>query len=223
MERMNYKDIIIKYIDKYDKDEPIFLEDIRKYVLDSNKRYNLQITIDTNKFFEHLNVIINRLVKENYIKNYIKGIYYKPTANIFGEMPLDKSKIIEKKYLKDKFNKINGYITGAKLFNQLGLTTQIPNATTIVTNNCNNKYDYKIEYLNIIIRKADINITEMNYKYLQLIDILLNKEKINIEVNNENEIIRKFIKNNKLDFEKILKYAKETNNRKILDKLFELV
>lgn len=223
MERTKYKELILTYIDKYDKDEPIFLEDIRKYVLNSNKQYNLQITIESNKILEHLNVIINRLVKENYIKNYVKGIYYKPTANIFGEMPLDKLKIIEKKYLVNESNKINGYITGAKLFNQLGLTTQIPKITTIVTNNCNNKYDYKVDYLNIIIRKPEIKITEKNYKYLQLIDILLNKEKINIEVDNYNKIVRKFIKTNKLDFEKILKYAKQTNNKRILEKLYELV
>lgn len=223
MEGTKYKELIVEYIDKYDKDEPIFLEDIRKYVLNFTNQYDEMLLENIKALEQYMNVIINRLVKDNYIKNYVKGIYYKPTENIFGEMTLDKIKIIEKKYLVDEYNKINGYITGAKLFNQLGLTTQIPKITTIVTNNCNNKYDYKVDYLNIIIRKPEISITENNYKYLQLIDILLNKEKINIEVDNYNKIINKFIKTNKLDYEKILKYAKETNNKKILEKLYEIV
>ena len=40
------------------------------------------------------------------------------------------------------------------------------------------------------------------------------------EVDNYDEIIYKFIKENQLDFEKIIKYARETNNKKILEKLY---
>lgn len=43
-----------------------------------------------------------------------------------------------------------------------------------------------------------------------------------IDTQNANEIIYRIIERCNLDFEKIIKYAIETNNKKILDKLFVL-
>lgn len=182
-----------------------------------NKYKNDDINILNN-----INVIINRMCKNNILKQFYKGIYYKPVKNIFGEMPLDKNKVIIKKYIKDEHGNIKGYITGAKLFNQLGLTTQVPNIINIVTNECKNYNEYKNEKLGVIIRQPKIKIDNDNYKYLQLFDIINNKDQINIEVDNEDEIMYNFIEENKLDFEKIIKYARETKNKKILEKLYIL-
>ena len=51
-------------------------------------------------------------------------------------------------------------------------------------------------------------------------DILDNKDNIPIDAPNADEILYRIIEECKLDFEKIIKYARETNNRKVLDKLF---
>ena len=212
---MNYNEIVYEYINKCNLDEPLFLEEIKQYVI--NKYENDDINILNN-----INVIINRMCKNHILKQFYKGIYYKPIKNIFGEMPLDKNKVIIKKYIKDEHGNIKGYITGAKLFNQLGLTTQVPNIINIVTNECKNYNEYKNEKLGVIIRQPKIKIDNDNYKYLQLFDIINNKDQINIEVDNEDEIIYNFIEENKLDFEKIIKYARETKNKKILEKLYIL-
>ena len=162
------------------------------------------------------------MFKNNILKQFYKGIYYKPEKNIFGEMPLDKNKVIIKKYIKDEEGNIKGYITGAKLFNQLGLTTQVPNIINIVTNECKNYNKYKNKKLGVIIRQPKIKIDNDNYKYLQLLDIISNKDQINIEVDDVDEIIYNFIEENKLNFEKIIKYARETKSKKILERLYIL-
>ena len=213
---MNYNKIVFDYINKCNFDEPLFLEEIKQYVINNYK------TNEINILKKNINVIINRMCKNNILKQFYKGIYYKPVNNVFGEMPLDKNKVIIKKYIKDENGNIKGYITGAKLFNQLGLTTQVPNIINIVTNECKNNNEYKNEKLGVIIIKPKIKIDNDNYKYLQLFDIINNKEEINIEVDNEDEIIYSFIEENKLDFEKIIKYARVTNNKKILEKLYIL-
>lgn len=212
---MNYNEIIYEYISKYNPDEPLFLKEIKQYVIDKHKN-------DKIDNLNNVNVIINRMCKNKILKQFYKGIYYKPVKNIFGEMPLDKNKVIIKKYIKDKNGNIKGYITGAKLFNQLGLTTQVPNIINIVTNECKNYNEYKNEKLGVIIKQPRIKINNDNYKYLQLFDIINNKYQIDIEVDNENEILYNFIEENKLDFEKIIKYARETKNKKILDILYIL-
>ncbi len=208
--------LVFEYIDQYPEDEPIFIEDIKKYVIEQYKDDDKKESI-----LKNINVILNRLKNEGIIKAEYKGVYYKPIITMFGEMGLDQRKLMQLKYLRDREGNIKGYIVGAKLFNKLGLSTLVPNVTDIVTNECkyHKQYDKK---LRAYITKPKIKITNENYRYLQFIDILDNKDNIHIEVPNENEILYQIIEECKLDFEKIIKYARETNNRKVLDKLFVL-
>ena len=188
---MNICKLVLEYIEQYPEDEPIFIEDIKKYVIQQCEKDNKQESV-----LKNINVILNRLKNEGIIKAEYKGVYYKPIISMFGEVPLNTNKLRKLKYLEDKDGNIKGYIVGAKLFNKLGLTTLVPNVTDIVTNE--------------------------NYRYLQFIDILDNKDNIHIEAQNADEILYRIIQECKLDFEKIIKYARETNNRKVLDKLFVL-
>ena len=84
------------------------------------------------------------------------------------------------------------------------------------------KNDYYNEKLGVLIRKPKVEINKDNYLYLQLLDILLNKDDVPIEAENEREIIYKFIKDNNLDFEKIFEYANKIGNIKPIKKLYEL-
>lgn len=213
---MNICKLVLEYIEQYPEDEPIFIEDIKKYVIGKYEEDNKQ-----EKVLKNINVILNRLKNEGIIKAEYKGIYYKPIISMFGAVPLNTNKLRKLKYLEDKDGNIKGYIVGAKLFNKLGLTTLVPNVTDIVTNECkyHKQYDKK---LRTYITKPKIEITNENYRYLQFIDILDNKDNIPIDAPNADEILYRIIEECKLDFEKIIKYARETNNRKVLDKLFVL-
>lgn len=213
---MNICKLVLKYIEQYPEDEPIFIEDIKKYVIEQYENDNKQESV-----LKNINVILNRLKNEGIIKAEYKGVYYKPIISMFGEVPLNTNKLIKLKYIEDKEGNIKGYIVGAKLFNKLGLTTLVPNVTDIVTNECkyHKQYDKR---LRTYITKPKIEITNENYRYLQFIDILDNKDNIPIDAQNADEIIYSIIEECNLDFEKIIKYARKTNNRKVLDKLFIL-
>lgn len=215
---MNICKLVFEYIDKYPEGEPIFIEDIKKYIM---KQFDKEQSDKQEKISKNINVILNRLKNEGIIKAEYKGVYYKPTISIFGEVPLNSDKLIKLKYLEDKDGNVKGYISGAKLFNILGLSTLVPNVTEVVTNEC--KYHkYYDKKLKTYIMKPKIEITNENYKYLQFIDILDSKDSEHIDAKNADEIIYKIIVEDELDFEKIIKYARETNNRKVLDKLFIL-
>ena len=213
---MNYNAILTEYIDKCPYDEPIFIEDIKKYFEDI-------VGDKIDQVIKTIYVYVNRLVKKHILVQYLKGIYYKPTIDIFGEKEIDKETIINKKYMEDN-NGCKGFTYGATLFNQLGLTTQVPRYYYIVTNECPNNNKYNNHSLGVVIKKPKIKINNNNYKYLQLLDLLNNKEKIYIEVdvNKEKEIIYKFIKDNGLEMEEIFRYAKEIKDKKAINKLFEL-
>lgn len=213
---MIYNDIVLNYLNDCPYDEPIFINDIRNFV-----KEKLDETFELNKVFKNINVLLNRLTKKKEIYLYSRGIYYKPTIGVFGVRGLNTDKVICKKYIEDNGN-IKGYFSGAILFNALGLTTQVPRCKMIVTNECNIDGIYNDKKLCVLIKKPKIIIDNDNYVYLQLLDLLANKEQINIEVDNEKEIIYNFIKNNKLEFNKIFMYAKLTNNKRAIEHLYEL-
>ena len=99
----------------------------------------------------------------------------------------------------------------------------IPGQTGTIAYNCEHlKNKYENKNLNVIIRKPKIEINNENYKYLQLFDLIENKDNIGIEVDNPDEIIYNFIEENNLDFEKIIKYAMDTKSRTVINKILVL-
>ena len=213
---MNCYALVLNYIKNQPKATPIFIDEVNQFVLPFYK------TGDKQKVYNNVKAILNRLNKENIIKTAYKGIYYIPKTNLFGEMLLGNNEIVKYKYLIDKKGNIKGYITGALLFNQAHLTTQVPNVIDIATNECKNYNKYFNKDLNVIIRQPKIKVNNENYKYLQLFDLIENKDNIGIEVENADELIYEFIKENDLDFEKIIKYAVDTKSRNVINKILVL-
>lgn len=213
---MNCYNMVLEYINTQNKGTPIFIEEIKNYII---QFYNKN---DKEKVYNNVKSILNRMNKEGIIETAYKGIYYIPIENVFGKMLLGNSQIMLYKYIMDKAGNIKGYITGAKLFNDVHLTTQVPNIIDIATNECKNFNKYENKNLKVIIRKPKIKVNNKNYKYLQLFDLIENKDNINIEVDNQDEIIYKFIIENELDFEKIIKYAMDTKSRTVINKILIL-
>ena len=213
---MNCYNMVLEYINTQNKGTPIFIEEIKNYIIQFYGKNNKE------KVYNNVKAILHRMNKERIIETAYKGIYYIPTENIFGKMLLSNRQVMLYKYIMDKDGNIKGYITGAKLFNDAHLTTQVPNIIDIATNECKNFNKYENKNLKVIIRKPKIEVNSENYKYLQLFDLIENKDNINIEVDNPDEIIYKFITQNELDFEKIIKYAMETKSRTVINKILIL-
>ena len=210
---MNYYDMIYEYVNKIGKGIPFFINEVVENIIDDNPIFNKE------KVYNNVKVILNKMSKEGILEVAYNGIYYIPIENIFGKMAIGNRDIIKYKYINDKKGNIKGYITGAKLFNEAHLTTQVPNVIDIATNECNNYNKYTNTNLNVIIRKPKMKIDNDNYKYLQLFDLIENKDNIAIEVENIDDVLYKFIKDNNLDFEKIIKYAVITKSRSVINKI----
>ena len=170
---MNVTKVIRNRINQFKETEPIFIDEIARGFMDQK---------DT------VYVVLNRFVKEGLIENYTKGIYYKPKKTRFGKVGIDKRLLIQKKYLI-RNDKIIGYITGPEIWNNWGLTTQIPNRTWIAQNIKNKKTDDKI---NVVLLKAKGDIKQTNIKALQYLDVI---EQIDlIQDVSQEDIIKKLIK-----------------------------
>ncbi|MCD6117929.1 hypothetical protein J7K93_13010 [bacterium] len=117
---------------------------------------------------------IERLIKKEIIKRISTGVFYKPKQTVFGELKPDEEKIITP-YLFKNGRRI-AYITGLLLYNKMGLTTQIPKEISIASNK--KRIYISKENIKASAVKSYVEVTNENYKLLELLDALKDFKKI---------------------------------------------
>lgn len=192
----------------------------------------LRTPVYTNEIYEYiesklpgttkatLNMTLQRYEKHNPdFARYKKGIYYRTIKTPFGVAGIDIVELIKKTYLVNG-DEVIGYESGPSYMNKIGLTTQMPSMTYIVT--MKTRYTTEDKKDGIYLIKPIIQINRDNYRYLQLLDMLDNKMKVKIEADNYKEILRKQICTFGLSFERLIGYAKYYNNNTVYVGLSEL-
>lgn len=117
---------------------------------------------------------ISRLVQNGYIKRLSKGQFYRPKPGIFGEQQLSDAEKL--KTFMYRHGKLSGYITGAGLYNRLGLTTQVPKTITIASDKSPQRKNLGNIELKLV--KAKAPVSEVNRPYLEILDVLCDLKKI---------------------------------------------
>lgn len=150
-------EMLLEYLQKnYKVNEPIFVSDIDLPVTDTNLRQMFKILCDNGK--------INR---------YDTGIYYmKGASRLKGGTTLSASEVAKYKYVS-RNNRVDGYYSGYTFANQLGITMQVPYMIEIVSNKASAKCrEVSVKNQRIMLRKPRTEITNENYRILQLLDLL---------------------------------------------------
>ena len=205
---MNYMNYIEEYVKNIDFQTPIFTKNIYEYV----KKY----CDNVNQLL--LNTYIKRYMEKNdFFVRYAKGIYYKTIRTPFGAAPIDLKQLYKMLFIYDGDDVI-GYETGPSFMTKLGLTTQLSKKIYFTTEN--NRNTIIKDYVELI--KPVIDVTKSNYKYLQILDVINNKFNVYYEVENPNDIIYKYIKDNDLSFEKLLFYSRYYNNNNLVLKIADI-
>lgn len=111
---------------------------------------------------------LGRMVNKGIIKRARKGYYYKPKVSVFGEQKPREDALLSL-YLFEK-NKQVAYITGTRLYNRLGLTTQVPGSIRVAS------FDKQVKGKvgNVVIKpaKSYVKVTTDTVKYLELLDVI---------------------------------------------------
>ncbi len=195
---MTYIDFVCMVINKYQKGEPIYSKDLAATI---EQKYNLPYDAANAACA----VALNRIIKNNLIpelRKYQKGIFYKTSITPFGELQINKNMLIEDKYLRDG----TGYEGGMSLMNKIGLTTQIPNDRTIITNKATNG-TRRDEDLGIVIKPPKTKIFLKNKSILQTLDIMDMLDLSPVDADEPEKIISDFIKANHIDYRELLSTA----------------
>jgi hypothetical protein len=112
--------------------------------------------------------VLERLQTRGVIKKLSKGIFYKPRNTVFGELKPGSGEVI-KDYLFENGTRV-AYLTGTYLYNQMGLTTQVPNVWRIAS--YNKRIFVKRGNLKATPVKSYAPITDENYSLLGFLDAL---------------------------------------------------
>ena len=121
--------------------------------------------------------ILGRMAQKDQIKKASKGCYYRPSKTKYGNKAMSEAEILNK-YIR---NHKNGFEIGYGLYNELGLTTQIPIKREFVCNTIEGKQK-KVN--NLYLYKYQIKLNSDSKNTIEFLEVLQNYSKIE-DLNNE--------------------------------------
>ncbi len=120
-------------------------------------------------------VLLSEQSRKGVLVRVEKGAYYRPQKSVlgFGQLPVYQDE--QFRYLTEK---LNGYITGAYVYNKMGLTEQVATTVTIATPNPVRRFRFK--NLNIeCVKVYSMDYTEGSLvPYLRLLDAIKDMKRI---------------------------------------------
>jgi hypothetical protein len=207
---MTYTKFVADQLSGFQVREPIFTSYIAKELSD-------EYGISQKEGAAATSVALKRIMDSNdlpELRFYQKGIYYFTEETPFGEVGIDKERLIEEKYILPH----NGYEAGYTMLYRLGLTTQLPKERCIVSNNASDcaRLDKK---LGVMVKPSKTKIDEGNKAYLQFLDILDLLEKSPIELENPYTLLEKYACKMGLDYQMLLTLADKFYTKKTIMQL----
>lgn len=134
--------------------------------------------------------IMERLQRKGTVNKISRGLFYKPRKTAFGEVMPEEKQIL-KAWLYENGKRV-AYVTGTYLYNQMGLTTQIPIRIQIASRQ--KRIIINTPVVKAIPAKSYVDVTEENYILLGLLDAIKDLRKIpDVEVNSAIIILKKRI------------------------------
>ena len=166
-------ELIARLKEEFKDSEPIFTEEI---LLAWNE-------YSRSRVFQ----LLRELCADGLIIKYTHGVYYFSETSFLGApLPLDATKIAEKRYLKAD-GKVFGYYSGLALLNTVGLTNQVPNVREIVTTKETTRIrEVSIGRARFLLRRAKAEVNEENAPLFQILEIFSRTDKPLEEYQTEN-------------------------------------
>jgi len=112
--------------------------------------------------------VMERLQKRGAVKKLSKGVFYKPRKTVFGETTPSEMEQL-RPYLFENGKRI-AYITGAFLYNQMGLTRQMAFRAKVASRN--KRIYINTDTLSATPVKSYVDVTDENFEMLGILDAM---------------------------------------------------
>lgn len=113
---------------------------------------------------------LERFCKNEVLVHLTKGIYYKPKKSRFGTVPIQEKDIVSY-YISEQ----EGLTVGYKLYNRIGLTTQIGKQTEVYSNRLAGQ---RKTVQNVVVKKISCSLNKETIAVIETLEILQNYSKI---------------------------------------------
>ena len=117
---------------------------------------------------------VNRSVENGRLKRVEKGRFFRPRTGVLGAMPVSDEALLRNVLYRN--GRRCGYITGAALYNRLGLTTQVPKTIAVATNRAAQTKDFGTIRIKLVPKRAPIS--ESAVPLLETLDALRDARKV---------------------------------------------
>ena len=207
-----YKKNITKYLDTLPPEAPVTTDMVTAYMANLTGE-------PEDKVRKTINVNLARLERERVVSRITRGVYCKRINTPFGDYVPSKEMIYGRWLVMDG-DSVIGYETGLSLMNHIGLVSQMPRRKRIATNN----YSLPIpKDVDIEIQKPRATVTDDNYKYLQILDIIDIMEETPIDAAAPEEIIRDRTESSGLVPDRLIFYARRFYPTKTLERTIDVI
>ena len=163
--------------------------------------------------------VIARLERDGVVFRITRGVYCKRIKTPFGDYVPSKDMIYGRWLVLDG-DRVIGYETGLSLMNQLGLVSQMPRKKWIATNNYTLPVPKDVE---IEVQKPRATVTNENYKYLQILDMIDSMGEAPVDAAAPEEIIREKTESAGLLPDRLILYARKFYPTKTLERTVDVI
>ncbi len=111
---------------------------------------------------------LGRMTQAGLVQRASTGRYYKPNKSVFGELKPGEEQLL-KPYLFKSGKRI-AYVTGATLYNKMGLTTQVPKNIKVASRD--KRVITKVGSIIVKPVKSYVDVTDDNYFILEILDAM---------------------------------------------------
>ena len=133
---------------------------------------------------------VSRLVADKRLTRFSKGQFYVPQKGLLGARKPSDTELVRSMLYKE--GRLRGYVTGLALYNQLGLTTQIPSTITVAVNGGRQEKNFGTIRIKKIV--ARMPVEEKDVKLVQYLDVLKNIKTIpDTDINQSLRIMRRYM------------------------------
>ncbi len=188
MEQAGYGLEIVRFVNKIPYESFIRTEDVARHVA-------AIFTIPESKAKAVTNVKLKRMADNGDIQRIQKGVYCHVKQTVFGVVTPNIDEMMMKSLTIRNGARI-GYESGASLLNRIGLTTLLPRSVEITTNQSSAQLP---EGCQIKLKKPPTEITDENWRYLQLIDAAVNVADSHLDVDDAAQVLQTIVEKQKLD------------------------
>ena len=207
-----YKRHMTEYLDTLPQEAPITTDMVTAYMTERTGE-------PEDKVRKTVNVNLARLEREGLVARITRGVYCKRIKTPFGDYVPSKDMIYGRWLVLDG-DRVIGYETGLSLMNQIGLVSQMPRKKWIATNNYTLPVPKDVE---IEVQKPRAAVTNENFKYLQILDMISALEEAPVDADAPEEIIREKTERAGLLPDRLILYARKFYPTKTLERTVDVI